>query len=253
MRKTPIHAVVLWALSVLSSALPSYGQPSVAPKAGEASSNGAIGAAIKVSSLGPGTEVAVRVARHFNVRAGANVFSYDDHFRQDGVNYSGTLKFRSAEGHLDWFPWAGAFHVSPGVIFYNGNEVTANALVPASQLFTLNSVSYRSGATDPITGSGKVTFVRAAPTLLAGWGNIIPRTGKHFSVPFEFGIAFMGTPRSSLGFRGQACDSTGVYCVDAATDPTVRSNVAAQQKIIDDDLKLARFYPIVSIGFSFKF
>jgi hypothetical protein len=253
MRKTPIHAVVLWALSVLSSALPSYGEAPAAPKAAEASSNGAIGVAVKVSSLGPGAEVAVQVARHFNVRAGANVFSYNDNFRQDGVNYSGNLKFRSAEAHLDWFPWARAFHVSPGVIFYNGNEVTANARVPPSQAFTLNNTSYSSGATDPITGSGKVTFVRVAPTLLAGWGNILPRSGRHFSVPFEFGVAFMGTPKSSLSFKGQACDPSGVYCVDAATDPTVRTNVAAQQKIINDDLELIRFYPIVSIGFSFRF
>jgi hypothetical protein len=253
MRRTPIHAVVLWALSVLSNALPCYGQSGGAPMVAESPSNGVVGVTLKVSTLGPGAEAAVQVARHFNLRAGANVYSYSGHFWQDGAAYSGILRFRSAEAHLDWYPWARGFHVSPGVLFCNGNSVTAYAFVPPHWAFALGDATYRSGATNPIIGAGKVTFRKTAPTLLAGWGNILPHGGGHFSVPFEFGVAFTGRPRALLGISGQACDLTGVYCVDAASDAIVRSNLAAQQRVIDDDLRLLRFYPIVSIGLSFSF
>jgi hypothetical protein len=33
---------------------------------------------------------------------------------------------------------------------------------------------------------------------MMGFGNLIPRTGKHLSIPFEFGAAFMGTPRVNV-------------------------------------------------------
>ena len=120
-----------------------------------------VGIGIKMSLLGAGVEAAVPLTPRSNLRAGFNAFSYDRTFHKDGVNYGGQLSFRSVEAHYDWFPFGGGFHISPGVLAYNGNQLKANASVPGGQTFTLNSTTYASDAADPVAGTGKVAFNRA--------------------------------------------------------------------------------------------
>ena len=48
---------------------------------------GRVGAAVKVSTLGGGAEVAVRVTHRTNVRAGFNVITYSRGFNKDGIAY----------------------------------------------------------------------------------------------------------------------------------------------------------------------
>jgi hypothetical protein len=211
-----------------------------------------IGIGVKVSTLGVGVEAAVPVLHKLNIRAGGNFINYSQPFHKDGVTYNGSLSWRSGEASVDWFPFGG-FHLSPGLLFYNGNKVTANALVPGGNNFTLNGTTYTSETTNPITGTGQVTFTKVAPKFTVGFGNLVPRNGRHWSILGEFGIAYQGSPTAALGFQGGACNQTQTTCVNAATDPTVQSNVAAEQTKINNSLSLFKFYPIISVGFGFNF
>lgn len=212
-----------------------------------------VGVGIKVSLLGAGFEAAVPVARKFNVRAGFNAFSYDRTFDKDGVTYAGQLRFRSSEAHLDWFPFGGSFHVSPGLLVYNGNKVMANADVPGGNSFTLNDTDYVSDPNDPITGSGKVDFRKSAPMISIGWGNLVPRSGRHFSVPVEFGVIFTGAPQAAINLAGSACDSTGLNCRAISSDPTIQANIQSEQAKINHDMAPFKYYPVLSVGFGFRF
>jgi hypothetical protein len=207
---------------------------------------------VKASTLGPGIELAMPVSSKSNVRAGFNVFDFGHTFNSGGIGYNGTLRMRSVETHYDWFPWGHSFHLSPGLMVYNGNKVTANANVPVGQSFTLNNTDYTSAAGDPVNGNGKLTFNKVAPTFLVGWGNLLPRSGRHISVPFEFGFAYVGTPQTTLNFGGSVC-SSGAPCGTIASQPAVQTNILGQQQKINNDVSPFRFYPIVSIGFGYKF
>jgi hypothetical protein len=197
-----------------------------------------IGVGVKVGILGVGVEAAVPVGRHLNVRGGAN------------------LQFRSGEASVDWFPWAKGFHISPGALIYNGNQVTGGANVPGGKTFTLNGTTYTSSATSPVTGSGSLTFTKAAPKLTVGWGNLVPRSERHFSFPFEVGFAYVGDPKFVLNLAGTACYNYQgtLYCDNVATDPNIQANLAAEQKKISNDVATyARFFPILSQGFAVRF
>ena len=213
----------------------------------------AVGIGVKASLLGVGGEVATRVSRHLNLRAGANFLSYDRTFHKDGVDYAGQLQFRSGEAHLDWFPFHGSFHISPGSLIYNGNQVTANASVGAGQSFTLNGTSYTSDAADPVTGTGKISYQKAGPMLTVGFGNLVPRGHKHISIPFEIGAIYTRAPTFALNLAGSACDSSGLLCQPIATDPSIQANVVAEQAKINKDMSAFKFYPVISIGFGVKF
>jgi len=214
-----------------------------------------IGVGAKIGLLGPGFEVAVPLAPHFNVRGGGNFFSYTDSLSTDGINYNANLRFRSVEASLDWFPWGGGFHISPGALIYNGNQLTGGANVPAGQTFTLNDQDYTSSATDPVTGSGSLTFAKAAPKITVGWGNLVPRGERRFSFPFEAGFAYVGYPKFQLNLQGTACYTyQGTpYCDSVATDANVQSNLATEVQKINNDAAPARFYPILSQGFAVRF
>ena len=118
--------------------------------------------------------------------------------------------------------------MSPGPLVYNGNGATATANVPGGSTFTLGGTTYTSDPTNPITGTGKLDFVKAAPTAMFGFGNLVPQN-RHFTYNLELGAVFQGSARTKLNLTGNACDSTGLNCVNAATDPTVQSNVTAEQ------------------------
>lgn len=213
-----------------------------------------LGIGAKISLLGIGIEAATPLSNRLNLRGGFNFFNYSRGFNNDGIHYDGTLNFRSAEAHLDWY-LLGGFHISPGVLFYNGNKITGNASVPSGQTFTLGGTQYASDPTGvaPVTGTGKLTWPKAAPSILAGFGNILPRSGRHFGFNFEFGGEYMGAPAATLNLRGTACNTSTGVCANAATDPGIQSSIQAQEKKINHDLSPFKFFPQISLGFGINF
>jgi hypothetical protein len=199
-------------------------------------------------------EVAARVMRRANVRAGFNVLGYSRNFDKDGLDYAGHLDFRTVEGHFDFFPFAGSFHVSPGILGYIGDPIRANASVPGGQSFTLGGVVFYSDAANPTYGTGKIDFNQVAPMITVGWGNLVPRRrSKHFSVPFEVGVAFQGSPKATLDLAGNVCTSPGANCVPAASSSFVQTQVVAEQNKINNSMSFFQAYPIISVGFGYKF
>ncbi len=218
------------------------------------SPNARAGAAFTVATLGFGADVAVPVSQKVNVRGGFSVFSLSHDFDDDGITLAAQLKLRSVSAHLDWFPFGGGFHLSPGVMLYNGNEVDADARVPSGDTFDLGDQSLASDPSDPVAGTASVSFeTKVAPSVRIGWGNIVPRGDRRWSIPFELGVVFSGAPTAVLSLGGSACASDGTNCRSIATDPQLQADVQEEQDQLNDDLDVLRVIPVISIGFSVKF
>lgn len=206
---------------------------------------------VKADTLGIGIESATPLAHDFNLRIGTDFFAYGYPFQTNGVRYNAELDFRSAQARLDWFPWHNWFHVSPGILYFR-NSMTAVATVPPGQPFQLNDQNFINSVNDPVHGSAVVRVPhRVAPMLTVGFGNLLPRSGRHFSVPFEIGAAFVGTMKASVELSGTACTTDG--CVNMATDPDTQNDLKQELKDVNDTLSSIPIYPIVSIGFSYRF
>jgi hypothetical protein len=207
---------------------------------------------VKASPLGIGGEFGVSMTRLLDFRAGVNAFNFSHTFKNNGIDYNGTLQLRSADAMLDIKPLGDWFHISPGVLFYNGNQITANTSVPGGQVFDLGNVSFKSSTTTPIGGTGKMTVAKAAPMVLFGFGTLVPHK-HHFTFYNDFGVVFQGSPKTTLNLTGSACDAvTGLGCVNAATDPTVQAQVQAEQTKINNDTSIVKFYPVFALGFGFR-
>lgn len=211
------------------------------------------GVAFKFGVLGAGVDVAVPVGSKVNIRGGFSGFSLSHEFEDDGLVLDADLKLRSASAHLDWFPFGGGFHLSPGVMLYNGNELQATVRADAGTTFDLGDREYRSNPADPVTGTASVVFNRVAPSVMMGWGNVVPRGGRRWSIPFELGVVFSKAPTATLGLTGSVCDPSGMNCRSVATDAGVQADVRTQEGDINDSIDLLKFIPVFSIGVAFSF
>src|SRR5256885_707228 len=136
---------------------------------------------VKVGTLGIGFQVGTALASRINLRGGANFFNYNDTLTQDGVAYNGSLQLRSVEAKVDLFV-IGGFRVTPGLLLYNDNNVTATASVPNGTSVSFGGTRYFSNPADPLRGTASVGFNKFAPSLGIGFGNLLPRSARHWSL-----------------------------------------------------------------------
>jgi hypothetical protein len=205
---------------------------------------------------GIGFDVATPISRKFNVRAGSEFFNYSTTFETQGANIAAHLRLQSAHASLDWFPFHGGFRLSPLVVFSNNNRGQATAVIPPGGILTLNGADYISSTADPLRGAGSVDFRKTSPGFSAGFGNIIPRSGKHFTFPVEAGFYYVGQPGLKVSFTGTACDPTqppDIGCESVVQDPTFQQSLTEFIARNNHNLSYASFFPIVSFGIGYSF
>jgi hypothetical protein len=206
---------------------------------------------VKAGTLGLGVQVGTALASRVNLRGGVNFFDYKDSISDDGTVYDGTLSFRSVEAKLDLFV-IGGFHITPGLLLYNDNKITATASVAGGQSVTLGSTTYYSSPGDPIRGTAGFTVNKFAPTLGIGFGNLLPRSSRHWSLSADLGVVFQGPPPFALSLGGTECAQNLTNCQPMAS-ASVQSNVESERLKIQDDVKPIKYYPEASIMFGWKF
>src|SRR5882672_925577 len=219
--------------------------------AGEASSQteSHAGVGVKVGTLGFGFDGAVPVMERANVRVGFNFFNFNHDFDNDGITLAAQLKLRSVMAQFDLFPFGGGFHVSPGLMLHNGNRVEAIARTPAGTQFTLGNDTLLSNPANPVSGTAAVTFKKVAPSITLGWGNIVPRGSRHWSIPVELGVVYSGSPTASLNLAGSACLPNGTNCRNIASEPVLQADVRQQETKVNDDISVLKIIPVFSFGF----
>jgi hypothetical protein len=214
-----------------------------------------IGLGLKLGTLGIGGEVGVRLLHSANVRFGFSGLTFGYNFTHDGIGYGAKLRMEGAQATFDYFLFRG-FHVSPGALLYNGTKISGSASVVSGTTFTLNGITYESSAATPVTGSVDVTFRKVAPVLLFGFGNLVPRGGRHWSISSDFGVAFSGSPNAALNLTGLVCapgSTSGPTCLDVASNSTVQANVIVEQSNVNSHLSFFKIYPVISVGFGYSF
>lgn len=206
----------------------------------------------KADTLGLGIEFATPMAYRLNLRSSINFFAFTDPFNIDGVDYDARLHLKSSETTVDWFPHGeGGFHISPGILYLK-NTMSAPASVGPGQSFVLGTQTFINSVDDPMSGTSSVVYPHSfAPLLLLGYGNIIPRVRRHFTIPIEFGVAYTGAPTISVALSGTACTTEG--CVSFAANKDAQTFLKQEVHNLNEDLKRYPVFPILSIGMAYHF
>jgi len=211
-----------------------------------------------IGANGINFQVAVEANRYINIRGVGNYFSYTlNNVKSNGVSATGTLSMATGGVSVDLYPFPNhGWRLSPGALFYNQNGASLTGTITGGNSFTMNSDKYYSDPESPVTMAAGVVLNKTNPafTMTTGWGNLISRKGGHFSVPFEIGAAFVGSPTVNINYTGgEVCNEALTSCQTAATDTALATDTAAQVAKYNSDLNVLKVYPIFSIGIGYNF
>jgi len=196
----------------------------------------AIGA--KVGTLGVGVEVVSNVVPMLvNARLQLNGYNVNKTITDTQVSYDAKLKLFSFGALADVYPFAGKFRLTGG-LYYNGNKLTMTGVPAAGSSYTINGTVYTAAQVGSLTST--VDFNKVAPYAGIGFGDPIS-SGSPIGFNFDLGVLYMGQPKTAITATG------------AATNPALATSIAAEKQKLDNSLSNMKFYPVASIGVTFRF
>jgi hypothetical protein len=221
-----------------------------------------------ISPWGIGVGGAVIVTEYADVRLDSSWFGYNTgNIDTSGVNVVGDFHLASMGVKLDWYPTKSVWRISPGMLFYDGNRITADLNFDGGTDISINGRDYWTASPNTVTGAtpltGKVNLGlhshTPAFTITGGFGRFVPHSHRHWSFPTEFGVAFAGAPTLNVALAGWVCaDRTQRRCSDIA-DPnnpvgvSFQNNLDAALTKWRHDLDSFHLYPIFSQAFMYSF
>lgn len=209
---------------------------------------------LSASSLGIGGQLSTNVSPHLDVRLFGNRASVTTHhWSQKDFRIAVNAGFANMGAMADAYPFHRPFRFSAGYLFYNGDRVRADLHANQNAIFTINDIDWNSDNADPVHGTGRLTLGGNGFLLTAGYGRMVSRTEKHFSFPFEAGVAFIDRPMVTMNLLGQICTTQGVDCQPVATYPGFTDALATQVANWNKDAAPFHVYPIVQGGVAYTF
>ena len=193
-----------------------------------------LGLGLKAGTLGLGLEASWQPLPYLDVRVGANTYEFEDDGTQAGVPYEGTLD-------LENFYATGNFHfpVSPmrltAGLYSNGNEF---------RMFNDEGADLDIGGINyPGAGIGTLTSVTSfgSTSPYLGIGFDFTLAGK-VGMNLDFGVLWQGEPDVTLAADGLL-----------AQDPGFQAALEAERLELEDEMSDFKAWPVVSVGFVYKF
>jgi len=211
---------------------------------------GDIAVGLVAGTAGAGAELTYGVAKDVNLRGTLRGFDYSYDFTEDNIRYEGDLKLRNGGLTVDWFPFSGSFRLSAGAM-YNGNEVKARAkpeTLPAT--YEIGNDTYE------VDGeiNASIDWDKFAPYLGIGWGNAVAKN-SNWSFSFDLGVMFTGEPSADLSASGRYRVNGGAYQDVDLNNPNnpFTQDIERETASLNDEIKDAKFYPVVQLGVHYKF
>ncbi|BAP88459.1 uncharacterized protein E1O_13280 [Burkholderiales bacterium GJ-E10] len=228
-------ATAVTLLGLPPSAIADGAQPAPPPV-----TSASFGVALTAGLSGVGVDLALPINPSFGLRATVSGLSLS-HNGTYGTSdvWNGNLKLAQYGLLGDYYPFAGSFRLTAGVI-YDANQLDVNGT--ASGTYTFGGQTYNAGEIG--TATGTVTWNRFAPYLGIGAGNLAGSPGFHTG--FDLGVLYAGRPSVTLT---ATCSAGAVAC----NQSTLNQNVAAEQASLQSEANKFRFWPVarVEIGYAF--
>lgn len=196
---------------------------------------------LTVGTLGAGINVATPINESFQLRLNVNGAKYSTTEKKEDIDYDADLKFANAGLLVDYFPFESVgFHLTGGA-YYNANKIEGTARPTATDPITINDVDYSSADLGQL--DAKLDFDKFAPYAGIGWGNDSRSEGFGFSL--DLGVLVGQTKVGLTPTYGSAAT--------AAIKAQIDSDIAAEQKKLDDDLDKLKIYPVIMFGVTYTF
>ena len=195
---------------------------------------------IKGGTTGIGIELTTPLLANLNLRAGISGYNYSTSTSKSDIDYDFDLKLMTINLLADYYPFKSSQFRITGGVTYNGNKLDMTGKPTSSGTYTFNNVSYTTSQVSSVDAT--VDFNKVAPYIGIGWGDAVQKAGWNFTA--DAGVMFQGTPNSDI--------TVNTTLTGAAKD-TLLANVNAEQSQLDDDLSAFKYYPVLTVGVSYRF
>jgi hypothetical protein len=197
----------------------------------------------EVGTTGIGFHASVPLRPNLHARIGFGYLGYSYSGSSSGLDYDLSLKARTYDALLDWYPRAdSSFRVTAGVA-YNGNKIDAQARPDAAGNYVVQGNAYSAATVGKVNGT--VDFGKLAPYLGIGWSKRLSQDEKGWSFSTDVGVMFQGSPRTTLTSSG--CTAAAPVCSQLSAD------LARQNAALSDDMRRFKVYPVLRVGVSYRF
>lgn len=160
-----------------------------------------------------------------------------------GIDYDGDLELRNLAALVDLHPGGGSFHVTVGAVL-NDDRLVATAPLSALLEDELGGIELPVGL-DLGTLRGTARGKRLAPYAGLGWGNPL---ASSWSLRFDVGVFYLGPPQVDL-----AAETTLPIDQIPGGQALLDRLLAEQKAALEDEVKDARFYPVLTFAVSWRF
>lgn len=191
------------------------------------------GMGLQVGTLGLGIEGQVPWGG-FGLRGGGNYLALSPERTIDGIRYDTDIELKSIGALVDWYPGLGGLRLSGGVRL-NDNSVDLTAT--PGQSVTIGGTTYTPAQIGGL--SGVIGFNRFAPYLGIGWQGAV--ADGRMLIGLDFGALYQGRPDVRL--------SAG----SAAANPALAADLEREAASIENELGAFRFFPVISLTFTYRF
>lgn len=192
------------------------------------------GVGLQASTMGAGGLVALG-SDQVTLRASGNILPFDIEMEASDVDYDISLPSPQFLATVDWYPGGSGFRLGGGVMISSEDlEIEAQlaqAVEVGGQIYTPEQIGSLFGVVENRS---------AAPYAGIGFGN--PASGGRVGLFVDLGVAFHGEPTVTL----TAAEGT------LSASPGLQDDLAREADEIEDDLAVARFYPVLSIGLGIR-
>jgi hypothetical protein len=202
-----------------------------------------VGVYVNGGTTGFGLGVAGKMSESVGGRLGFDTWKKTITKSDSDGNYNADLKLQTVGLLGDWYPFAGAFRTTLGLVA-NGNKMTLTAAPSSGTTYTFNGQPY--SATQVGSYSGEVKFNSIAPYLGIGWGNPVAKA-KTWGFVSDIGVMFQGSPKVTSTVTCGAA----IVGLQACTD--LQRDVKAGEAKLENEWSSFKYWPVISIGVSYHF
>jgi hypothetical protein len=206
-----------------------------------------VGVYVNGGTTGFGLGVAAPLAENVTGRLGFDTWKKSITKSDSNGNYNVDLKLQNIAALADWYPFAGVFRATFGLVA-NGNKATLTATPSSSAMYTFNGNDYSADKLGFYAGEMK--FNSTAPYLGIGWGNPVAKS-KTWGFVTDVGVLFQGSPKVTSTVT---CSATFLAAPGGvAACQQLQADVATSTAKLESDTSSFKYWPVISIGVSYHF
>jgi len=203
----------------------------------QAAAPSSFSAGLGVSTLGIGANVGYKINNSFKVRGVTNYFKFNKSVKDGDITLKGKLRLFTIGLLGDWHFLQNGLRLTGGLV-YNGNQL--NITATPSNSHSYNGVTYTPQQIGTVKGN--IKFRPIAPYLGLGFDSG-HESASGFSFNADAGVLFQGNARGKI----------------KSISGTLANNATAIENVKNDAVKainkksLIKYYPVISLGVSYKF